>query len=259
MRFLFSRRWVLFALTVALLAWGTSLLGQWQFHRLHNRKLDNSLTAHNLALPPVSLDSLMKVGEPATHEDQWRKVIAHGTWDDAHSIVLKYQTRDNGQPGIDVITPLVTDNGAAVLVDRGWMTTENSGDVRPHLPAASTGAVTVIGWVRQDASGRATQVGSLATRAIDSRTIATVVPYHLYGGFLDIQTESPRPTATLEGTVLPDDTSQGPHFFYGLQWWFFGFLAIFGFFYLAYDEWRQARLVRARAAGAPPGDGSEGA
>ena len=43
---------------------------------------------------------------------------------------------------------------------------------------------------------------------------------------------------------LPDDTSDGPHFFYGLQWWFFGALAIFGFFYLAWDEAKQRREQR---------------
>ena len=42
----------------------------------------------------------------------------------------------------------------------------------------------------------------------------------------------------LEPAELPE-LNNGPHFFYGLQWWFFGVLAIFGFFYLAYDEWRK--------------------
>ena len=46
---------------------------------------------------------------------------------------------------------------------------------------------------------------------------------------------------------LPE-LNNGPHFFYGLQWWFFGVLAIFGFFYLLYDEWRNGprgeRLAR---------------
>ena len=37
------------------------------------------------------------------------------------------------------------------------------------------------------------------------------------------------------------ELNNGPHFFYGLQWWFFGALAIFGFFYLMYDEWRGGR------------------
>ena len=39
---------------------------------------------------------------------------------------------------------------------------------------------------------------------------------------------------------LPE-LNNGPHFFYGLQWWFFGVLAVFGFCYLAFDEWRSGR------------------
>ena len=37
---------------------------------------------------------------------------------------------------------------------------------------------------------------------------------------------------------IRDRLNNGPHFFYGLQWWFFGLLALFGFGYLAWDEWR---------------------
>jgi cytochrome oxidase assembly protein ShyY1 len=239
-RFLFTRRWVLFALTVAALAWLATQLGQWQFHRLDDRKAENSLVSRNLHQPPVPVDDLLVVGERPDPDHEWRKVIVHGTWDDQHTIVLKYQTRDGG-PGVDVVTPLVTAEGPAVLVDRGWMKTENSGAERPELPATTTGEVTVIGWVRDDATGRATEVNSLETRAISSQAAAKVLPYPLYGGFLDIETESPRPATKLAATELPDDTSEGPHFFYGLQWWFFGFLAVFGFGYLAYDEWRQAR------------------
>jgi cytochrome oxidase assembly protein ShyY1 len=231
---------VLFALTVAVLAWLATLLGQWQFHRLDDRRAENRLVARNLARAPVSLDSLLAVGKPVAEDDEWREVVAHGTWDDEHTIVLKYQTRDGG-PGVEVVTPLLTGNGAAVLVDRGWTASENVGSVRPKLPPASTGLVTVIGWVRVDATGGATRVTDLATRAISSRSAAKVLPYPLYGGFLDLHTESPRPETPLGAIELPDDKSEGPHFFYGLQWWFFGALAIFGFGYLAYDEWRRAR------------------
>ncbi|MCW2856392.1 MAG: hypothetical protein JWR52_2007 [Marmoricola sp.] len=240
MRFLFTRRWVLFALTVALMAWGAVLLGQWQFHRLQERRADNSLVARNLAKPPVALDSVLRVGQPTNPKDEWRSVVVHGTWDDAHTIVLKYQLRDS-VAGIDVVTPLVTDAGPAVLVDRGWMATENVGSTRPATPAASSGEVTVIGWVRADGTGHAAEVSGLQTRAISSVGAAQALPYRLYGGFLDLHTESPNPSTALGATTLPDDTSEGPHFFYGLQWWFFGVLAVFGFGYLAYDEWRMAR------------------
>ena len=58
-----------------------------------------------------------------------------------------------------------------------------------------------------------------------------------YGGFIDLDTEDPAPDDALE-KAEPPDLSNGPHFFYGLQWWFFGLLAVGGFFYLMYDEWR---------------------
>ena len=46
---------------------------------------------------------------------------------------------------------------------------------------------------------------------------------------------------------LPE-LDNGPHFFYGLQWWFFGVLAVFGFSYLLYDERRNGtRGARAEA------------
>ncbi len=80
-----------------------------------------------------------------------------------------------------------------------------------------------------------------STRAVSSRRIAETLPYPLYRGFVDLAQESPTPATALEPTELPDPTSNGPHFFYGLQWWFFGALAIFGFFYLLWDEVRQRR------------------
>jgi cytochrome oxidase assembly protein ShyY1 len=180
-------------------------------------------------------------------------VTVHGTWDNAHTIVLKYQTRDEGA-GVDVVTPLVTDDGPAVLVDRGWMPSRNTGGNRPDLPEVTQGQVTVTGWVRRDATGGATRVSQLSTRAVSSARVAEVLPYPLYRGFLDLAAESPAPAKPLAAVELPDDTSNGPHFFYGLQWWFFGALAVFGFCYLAWDELRQRR--RRREAG-PPSERAE--
>jgi len=242
-RFLLSRRWLFFAVGVVALAWLTSQLGQWQFHRLDERRAENRRVAHNLDQPPVQLDELMRVGAEPSAAHEWREVILHGTWDDAHTIVVKYQTRDSGA-GVDVVTPLVTENGNAVLVDRGWLATANNGATRPKLPPAQTGPVTVLGWVRVDGTGGSTVVTDLATRAISSRAAARIVPHPLYGGFVDLHTESPPPAKRLGATELPDDKSEGPHFVYGLQWWFFSALAIFGFGYLVYDEWERAREER---------------
>ena len=69
----------------------------------------------------------------------------------------------------------------------------------------------------------------------------------MYGGFVDLRSEDPEPAQPLEPAELPD-LDNGPHFFYGLQWWFFGVLALFGFGYLAWDERRGPRSRRRTSA-----------
>ena len=244
MGFLLSRRWVLFAVAVVFLAWVATQLGQWQFHRLDERKADNQIVATNLnaATGPRRRRALPRA--PAGADDEWRRVTVHGTWDDEHTIVLKYQTRDGagrrrrhspghrqrhgraGRPGLDVHRQLRRH--------------------RPELPAVTDGRVTVTGgYARRDRQRHQGQ------RALDPGHLLgpdrRVLPYPLYGGFLDLAAESPAPAEPLEPVVLPDDTSNGPHFFYGLQWWFFGALAVFGFCYLVWDELRQRRGAKAEA------------
>lgn len=253
MGFLLTRRWLLFFLAVVLMAYAATWLGQWQFRRLHEKRHENHVIAANLSAAPVPIDTLMKVGRQPSAGIEWRRVTVHGTWDDRHTIVVKYQTDAQGNPGVDIATPLVTGSGAAVLVDRGWMGTENVGSTRPKTPSVTTGPVTVTGWVRQNGTGGATVVDQMSTRALSSATVKRVVPYPVYGGFLDLAAQSPPPVHRLGAIELPDDTSDGPHFFYGLQWWFFGFLAVIGFAYLAYDEWKRPRDRQGPRPGERPG------
>ena len=52
--------------------------------------------------------------------------------------MVRYRTRD-GTAGVDVVVPLVTADGTALLVDRGWLQTDPAaagGDVpAPRRPA----------------------------------------------------------------------------------------------------------------------------
>ena len=238
MRFLVSRRWLLFALVVVALAYGCYRLGEWQFHRLAERKATNAQTTHNLKAAPEPLDQVMRVGRAPDPTDEWRRVQATGHYLADRTVIVRYQTR-NGASGVDVVTPLQTSPHAAVLVDRGWLRTTNTG-AQPDVPPPPSGTVTVVGWVRSNAEGSATEVQQHSARAISSQAIAPLVPVPLYGGFVDAQTQTPKPPHPLVKAELPD-LGNGPHFFYGIQWWFFGALAVFGFGYLAWDE-RRKRL-----------------
>jgi cytochrome oxidase assembly protein ShyY1 len=238
LRFLVSRRWLLFTLVVVVLAYATWWLGEWQFGRLADRKQSNAIIRTNEARDPAPVEDVLAPGRAVDERDEWRVVTATGTYDTADTVVVRYRTRD-GESGIDVVVPLVTEEGPTLLVDRGWMPSDNQGADPGDLPAPPSGEVTVTGWVRADATDSA-EVSDHSTRAISSVEIAPVLDQQVYGGFVDLKTEDPAPDQPLEGAELPE-LDNGPHFFYGLQWWFFGVLAVFGFFYLMYDEWRAAR------------------
>jgi cytochrome oxidase assembly protein ShyY1 len=264
-RFLVSRRWALFAVTVLVLAYGAYLLGQWQFSRLQDRERSNSRTLENLRAEPAPVGDVLAPGRPAAGADEWRRVTATGRYQPDRTVVIRYQTRD-GASGVDVVTPLRTDAGPLLLVDRGWLETDNVGADRVDAPAPPAGWVRVVGWVRSDATGAAATVTDRSARAISSTEIARTLDGPVYGGFVDLQEETPAAAAPLAPAELPD-LGAGPHFFYGLQWWFFGVLAVFGLCYLAYDERRRLRSAASAAerdrkststaAAPPPSQGAE--
>jgi cytochrome oxidase assembly protein ShyY1 len=236
-RFLVSRRWALFALVVVVLGVGCYFLGRWQFHRLHDREVANTQIRKNLAASPAPVSDVMSPDRPVRPSDEWRRVSISGSYVADKSVVIRYQTRD-GASGVDIVTPLRTSDGASVLVDRGWMKTGNVGSDQVDSPAPPAGDVTVVGFVRADATGDATKVTDRSARSISSRQIEGSTDLALYRGFVDAEHETPAASKPLVRTELPD-LGNGPHFFYGLQWWFFGLLAIGGFGYLVWDERRK--------------------
>lgn len=248
-RFLLSRRWVLFAVVVVVVAYATWWLGEWQFSRLEERREANDVVRTNESRDPAPAAEVMPPDGEVAGEDEWRLVTATGSYLPEHTIVVRYRTRD-GAPGIDVVVPLRTRQGTLLLVDRGWLQTDPSGSTSADVPAPPEGRVTVVGWARADAESRGTDVADHSTRAVNSDAVADALgrPEEVHSGFVELRTENGEGADGLERVELPE-LDDGPHFFYGLQWWFFGLLAVGGFGYLVYAEWRD------RARGRTPGAG----
>lgn len=239
LRFLVSRRWIVFALVVVALAWVAWRLGEWQFHRLEDRQERNAIIERNEEAGADPVAEVLAPGRPVAKQDEWRIVEATGTYAVEDTVIVRYRTRE-GEAGVDVVVPLELADGTSLLVDRGWFATDNRGATTADVPAPPEGEVVVTGWVRRDAEGDSTQVTDQSTRAVDSEQIAEALDREVYGGWVDLRSESPEPETALMPVELPE-LDNGPHFFYGLQWWFFGALAIFGFFFLIYDEVRGGR------------------
>lgn len=226
MSFLLSKRWLGFAVFCVLLATLCVFLGRWQFHRGEDRKATNARVAAAMAREPIALEDLT-VG--AEHE--WTRITATGEFDQQHIVTVRYAQRE-GVPGVDVVAPFVLADGSAILVDAGWFQTENRAEAPANIPALPTGELTIEGWWRVNSAANQLAVTPAAhqVRAIDSR--AWKVPVDLHSGWVNLQ--SPQ----VQG-LAPEHTpsmSNGPHFAYGIQWWFFGALAIFGFGWLARAE-----------------------
>lgn len=117
-------------------------LGVWQLQRLAWKEDLLARLAANLTAPPLGLaeaETRLSTGETIT----FRKVMVTGRF--LHAGELHLISVYEGGPGWTIVTPLLTAEGRAVLVDRGV-----APDAALERLERPTGEVTVIGLVRDD-------------------------------------------------------------------------------------------------------------
>lgn len=248
--FLLSRRWLGFAAVVLLLLAICVRAGMWQMDKHDARVADNRVARANLVADPRPLEDVVPPGGAVAPADEWATVRAQGVYDVENEIIVRFSTRD-GAPGVDVVTPLLLDDGSAVLVDRGWIQTLNNGERPDVVPAPPSGEVEVVGWVRPDSGARDEAVTPVdqQVRAINSEAVGSSLGLDLRPGYVNLQ-EQTGGTDALATEPLPD-LGQGPHFFYAFQWWFFGLLALVGYFWFAWSEARDRREGRVQGQRRP--------
>ena len=134
---------ILGAVMFALLFAGFSALGVWQVQRLAwkqdlIRQVDARIHAAPVAAPPP--DQVV-----TRQADRYRRVVVSGRFDHRRETLVKAVT-DLG-PGYWVLTPLVTDRGFTVLINRGFVPSERQ---KPADRAAGQveGEASVVGLLR---------------------------------------------------------------------------------------------------------------
>ena len=116
-RKVFSKKWIIPTILVAIGVAFLIRLGFWQLDRLDQRRAFNATVSSRWQLDPFDI---VAEGLPTDlTELEYRRVEVSGTYDYDNQIILKERPRD-GAPGFIVVTPLVLEDGRAVLVARGW-------------------------------------------------------------------------------------------------------------------------------------------
>jgi cytochrome oxidase assembly protein ShyY1 len=236
---MFNRRTIALTLSAFALAALCVRLGFWQWHRMEGKKQEQALIERHLAGQPVPIRSVVRPGHPVTDDQEWTRVSATGRFDPRHEITVKFTTR-NGNAGADVVTPLVLADGSAVLVDRGWMATQNTNARPTDVPAPPSGRVTIEGWLLPDnrAGSNAVVPVDGQVRAIASHGVRAYVGRELLPGFVNLQ--EPKSPG-----LAPEPRPHVSHYlnyFYALQWWFFAGLALIGPFWFTREP--QAKATR---------------
>ncbi|MFL6091233.1 MAG: SURF1 family protein [Aeromicrobium sp.] len=235
---MFNRRTIVMTLGAFALAALCVRLGFWQWHRMEHKKHLQAVIERHAHAQPVPLESVLRPGVGVSEDAEWTPVTATGRFDRSKEVTVKFTTRD-GKPGADVVTPLVLADGSAVLVDRGWMATENTNARPSNIPAPPAGRVTIEGWLRPDnrAADNAVVPTDGQVRAIASHGLRPFVGRELLPGFVNLQKPA---TAGLAPEPRPH-VSHWLNFFYAWQWWFFSVLAAIGPFWFGRDHAKAMR------------------
>ena len=109
--------WGLLAATMAAVL-VTAGLGVWQLDRAATKRALQAALERQQALPPLPLAELPRAPASVAALEQ-RRVDLRGRWSVAHTLYLDNRAME-GRSGFYVVTPLLLDGGAAVLVQRGF-------------------------------------------------------------------------------------------------------------------------------------------
>jgi surfeit locus 1 family protein len=150
-----------------------------------------------------------------------------------------------GEPGYRLVTPLVLDDGVAVLVDRGWipLMEHPTADVLQKYDAPQR--VTVTGIIRRGeqppvwggVADRPLERGEawrLRWRFLDPMLMQPQLPYSVLPVYIQAAGVEDPPWPQIAEIEL----TEGPHMGYAIQWFLFAALCLFAYPVMV---WRQTQ------------------
>ena len=215
-------------------------LGFWQLSRLHEKQALNARLRTALAAPPGDLAAADAALARGTDSLRFGRYRVRGTFDETRQFLLMGRVHD-GEPGVEVITPLApAGGGTAVLVDRGWIPSFDAATAKPgQFPAAGLQELTALAepLLRGRAAGRPTpwrrvELDVWSVVHLDADSVAVRLPYPVRPYVLRAL---PEPVQSSGGPARSEVKffDETVHMSYAGQWFAFAAIALIGSFLLA--------------------------
>lgn len=231
-RFLLTPKWLVGHVIVAAVAVLFVSLGFWQLDRHEQRTSRNALVAERMSVPPADLSQDGEEGEDG--EDlAYRRVRLSGRYLADEEVLLTPRSWQ-GRAGHHLLTPLVTDDGDAVLVVRGWV--PFALDTPPVVEAAPPdGEVRVTGLLFPDEppvrfappipdEGHLTSVSRVDVERLQRQIDEPLRPY-----YVQLQEQQPPSSGDVPLLAEPPELSSGNHLSYAVQWFLFAGVGLIGY------------------------------
>jgi surfeit locus 1 family protein len=229
----FAPSWPVTLLTLILLIAFVSL-GRWQWHRGEARQAQWAAFEAETAATTTASDDLDKA-------PRFSRVAVDGHFDPRHQFLLDNRSHA-GQPGYEVLTPLVLANGRRLLVNRGWVGFTGYRDRLPDISLGDDAPLRISGRLDELpaaglASGRAApavdaswpKLTSFPTR--QELEAALGEPIAQYILLLD-----PDVPGGYVREWSPPGLSPDRHFSYAIQWWGFAVVLLVLYFGLNFRK-----------------------
>lgn len=224
-RVLLSRETLLGLLLVLLASALCVALGFWQFGRFEGKRDAAAVIEANYEAAPAPMAEVLETPDaPLPATDDWTPVELHGSYCTDPGCVLYVRNRQlGGHVGFWQLAPFTTDDGSTLLVNRGWVTTQETRSAPADPAPVPEDELSLTVRLRPAEPVLDREIPEGQVHSVNPPQIEGLLPTtdgemirHAYGDLVTEDPSSPRPKE------LPEpDKSLGPHLSYSVQWWIF--------------------------------------